>query len=193
MLFALTMRRRTGLVVVTCLLFVLTVVLLLSRPGTSSRCHLSLTILSFANSPAAGKLVTFRLVNDRERVAQVLPVYTFESQPMKLDASMMGSVSGAFITLRPGEAWTNTIPLPSLDDRPWRVFFRYWKLRNPADAFVHYWLMQAGLANREEVGSRAYSDWAAGNPGRQPYDPVNGNQPTRSETNRTSSAANSPR
>jgi hypothetical protein len=162
------MRRRTGLILVTCLLIVLAAALLLSRRGASSRCHLALTILSLTNGPAAGKLVTFCLVNDGERVAQVLPVYAFESQPMKMDASMLGSVSGGVITLRPGEAWTNTIPLPSLDDRPWRVFFQYWKVRNPASAFGHYWLMQAGLAKREEEGSIAYTDWVAGNPGSQP-------------------------
>jgi hypothetical protein len=182
------MRRRTGLILVTCLLFVLTAALLLSRQGASSRCHLSLRFLSLTNAPAAGKLVTFCLVNDGDRTAQVLPVYAFESQPMKMDASMMGSVSGSFITLRPGEAWTNTIPLPSLDERPWLMWFRYWKVRNPASAFGNYWLKQSGLAKREEKGSIASTDWVAGNPGSQSDDPANGSQPIRSETNRTSAA-----
>jgi hypothetical protein len=188
-LLALTMRRRTGLVVVTCLFFVLTAALLLSRQGASSRCHLSLRILSFTNGPAAGKLATFCLVNDGDRTAQVLPVYAFESQPMKLDASMMGSVQGGLRMLRPGEAWTNTIPLPSLDDRPWRLSFQYFKKRNPASAFGHYWLMQAGLAKREEEGSNASTDWVTGSPGSHSDGPANRSQPIRPETNRMSLAA----
>ena len=192
MLLGLTMRRRTGLVLVACLLFVLTVVLLLLQQGASSRCHLSLAIVSFTNGPAAGKLATFRMVNDGKRVAQVLPVYGFESQPMKMDASMFASVAGGFRTLRPGEAWTNTVPLPSFDDRPWRLVFQYWKVRNPASDFVHYWLMQAGLANREQGSLIAYTDWVAGNPGSQPDSPVNGNHPIPPETNRTSAAGYRP-
>jgi hypothetical protein len=184
-----TMSRQTRLLLVISLLLVLTAALLLPLRGPGSRCHLALSILGVTNDPTAAKLVTLRLLNDGEHAAQVLPAYGFETQPSKVDASMLGSVTGGVRALRPGEAWTISVALPSLDDRSWRVFFRYWEQRSPVNGFVHYWLMQAGLAKREEDGSIAYSDWVPSQPG----GPANRSQPVHSGTNETSAAAGSGR
>ena len=110
-------------------------------------------------------MVTLRLLNIGQRSAQVLPIYSVESQPAKVDASMVGSVSSAIKTLKPGESYTNTISIPTLPDQSWRVRFDYLEKRPQLRDFCHYWLMQAGLASRDESGYNAYSDWVTNEPG----------------------------
>ena len=185
------MFRRSILLVAACVLLVLVCSLGLSLLKSRPRCHLALTIIGITNGPTGAGLVTLRLLNDGHRAAKVLPAYGIEAQPPKVDASMLGSFSGGARTLWPSEAWTNTIPLPSLgdSDRSWRVVFSYWAWRSPLNQFGHYWLMQAGLAQRAEEGLIAYTDWVTRKPGSQPDGAANGSQPFRSETNSTSPAA----
>jgi hypothetical protein len=186
------MRRRLTILLLSCLLLLVAGLLLLPQaPGP--RCQLALTIVTTTNPPTGARMVTLRLLNIGQRSARVLPTYGVESQPPKVDASMVGSVSSAITTLRPGEACTNTIAIPTLPDRSWRVFFRYWEMRPPFKQFSHYWLMQAGLAKREESGSIVYTDWVTNGFGIQPDGAANGSQPIRSDTDRTSSAAGSGR
>ena len=189
------MFRRPTLFVAACVLLVLVGSLGLSLRGAGPRRHVALTIIGITNGPTGAKLVTLRLLNDGYRAAQVPPFYGIEAQPPKVDVSMMGSFSGGVRTLRPGEAWTNIIPLPSLGDsnRSWRVNFSYWEWRSPLNQFGHYWLMQAGLAQRAEEGLIAYTDWVTRKPGSQPDGAANRSQPVRSETNRPSSSAGSGR
>jgi hypothetical protein len=189
------MFRPLTLFVAACVLLVLVGSLGLSLRGAGPRRHVALTIIGITNGPTGAKLVTLRLLNDGHRAAQVLPCYGVEAQPPKVDASMMGSFSGGVRTLRPGDAWTNTISLPSLGDsgRSWRVGFSYWEWRSPLNQFGHSLLMQARLAKRDEEGFVAYTDWVASRPSSQPEGAANRSQPVRVDSNRVSAAAGSGR
>jgi hypothetical protein len=189
------MFRPTTLFVAACVLLVLVGSLELSLRRSGPRRHLALTIIGITNGPTGAKLVTLRLLNDGHRAAQVLPCYGVEAQPPKVDASMVGSFSGGVRTLRPGDAWTNTISLPSLgdSDRSWRVGFSYWEWRSPLNQLGHSLLMQARLAKRDEEGFVAYTDWVTSRPGSQPEGAANRSQPVRVDSNRVSAAAGSGR
>jgi hypothetical protein len=189
------MFRWSTLFVAACVLLVFVGSLELSLRKSGPRRHLALTIIGITNGPAGAKLVTLRLLNDGHRAAQVLPCYGVEAQPPKVDASMVGSFSGGVRTLRPGDAWTNTISLPSLGDsgRSWRVGFSYWEWRSPLNQLGHSLLMQARLAKRDEEGFVAYTDWVTSRPGSQPEGAANRSQPVRVDSNRVSAAAGSGR
>ena len=189
------MFRPLTLFVAACVLLVLVGSLGLSLRGAGPRRHVALTIIGITNGPTGAKLVTLRLLNDGHRAAQVLPCYGVEAQPPKVDASMVGSFSGGVRTLRPGDAWTNTISLPSLgdSDRSWRVGFSYWEWRSPLNQLGHSLLMQARLAKRDEEGFVAYTDWVTSRPGSQPEGAANRSQPVRVDSNRVSAAAGSGR
>jgi hypothetical protein len=145
-------------------LLVVTAVLVFVPRGATPPWRLVLTLVAITNDAAGAKRVTLRLRNDGPQTARVLPVYGFEARPAKTDTNMMGIVAGGLRTLRPGEAWTNTIALPALDDHSWRVFFRYWRVRPVPEEFSLFWLRQVGLAAREEEGLVAYTDWVANEP-----------------------------
>src|ERR1035441_10243002 len=185
------MFRRPTLFVAACVLLVLVGSLGLSLRGSGPRCHLALTIIGITNGPTGAKLVTLRLLNDGYRAAQVPPFYGIEAQPPKVDVSMMGSFSGGVRTLRPGEAWTNIIPLPSLGDsnRSWRVNFSYWEWRSPLNQLGHSLLMQARLAKRDEEGFVTCTDWVTSRPGGQPEGAANRSKPVRLDSNRVSAVA----
>ena len=175
------MRRRSTFLAVGCLLLLVMVAgaLLLSSRRSGSQCQLALMIIGATNGSAGTKLVTLRLLNTGRRAAEVLPAFGIEAQPPKVDATMLGTFPGGVRTLHPGQAWTNTIPLPPLDDRSWRVFFHYWERRSPLREFSHYWLMQVDLASRETERSIAYTDWVIGDPGSQPTAAPNAAPPHR--------------
>ena len=189
------MFRPLTLFVAACVLLVLVGSLGLSLRGAGPRRHVALTIIGITNGPTGAKLVTLRLLNDGHRAVQVLPCYGVEAQPPKVDASMVGSFSGGVRTLRPGDAWTNTISLPSLgdSDRSWRVGFSYWEWRSPLNQLGHSLLMQARLAKRDEEGFVAYTDWVASRPSSQPGGAANWSQPVLADSNRVSAAAGSGR
>ena len=175
------MRRRSTVLAVGCLLLLLIVAgaLMLSSRRLGSQCQLALVIIGATNGSAGTKLVTLRLLNTGQRAAEVLPAFGIEAQPPKVDATMLGTFPGGVRTLHPGQALTSTIPLPPLDDRSWRVFFRYWERRSPLREFGHYWLMQAGLVSRETEGSIAYTDWVISVSGSQPAAAPNAAPPRR--------------
>lgn len=142
-----------------CILLVVAGLAAYSLGRAGPRCHLTLTILGITNGPTPGSPVTLRLLNDGPRAVQVLPAYSVESQPPKVDPTMCGSLGAGIRTLRPGEAWTNSVQIPPLTNHTWRVGVSYWVRRSAPAEFGHYWLMQAGLAKREEQGFVAYTDW----------------------------------
>jgi hypothetical protein len=114
-------RRLIGLLVF--LLLVLGTGWLLFSPKPSSpRCQFVATVLSSTNDASGAKHVTLRIVNTGSRSGDLFPVYSVEAQPSKVDATMVGVLAAGMKRLGPGEACTNTIRLPVMPGRAWRVF-----------------------------------------------------------------------
>src|SRR5258707_8771358 len=151
--------RRWFISLVFILLLVSVAVWLFNSPRRASPCQLTAAILGTTNNGSAPTQVTLRIVNVGERSAELLPAYGVETRPPKVDPTMMGAFSSIITKLTPGQACTNTIALPPLTGRSWRVSITYLEVRSAPKDFAHYWLMQAGLAKRDQAGFVGYSDW----------------------------------
>ena len=144
-------------VIVTCCLLVLAgAMVAVSQQHREMAGSVACQIIGLTN----GNLVVVQLSNGGQRPILLHPGYGFETEPPKVDASMVGNwLPISSKALLPGEHRTTTLPLPKVDGRPWRLGFHFREQRSPFKAFVHFWLMQADLASREEDWPLEYSEW----------------------------------
>jgi hypothetical protein len=180
-----------GLGSVLLVLFALSWLLLTPGP-LALRPQFVVSVLSGSTNSSGPSQVILRIANEGIRPGDLFPVYGVEARPPKVDPTMVGVLGPGVKRLVPGEACTNTIALPAMPGRSWRVSFRYFEVRRPLWDFGRYWLRQAGLARREEAGFLVYTKWIDPTPGVQLGGEASGNL-ISVETNGTSSATGSGR
>lgn len=149
-------RRRSVLIVAVCIVLLVTASHLLLSQKAPSQYHLTLTLIGITNINGT-TFATVGISNDGPRALETALSFCIQTLPS--EPHPPGPPAPGIRIFKPGDAITNTIPIPPLSDRSWRTFVVYWKHRPNLSAIAHYWLMQAGLARREETGEVAYTGW----------------------------------